>query len=154
MKERHLSTVANNPSKDPRKIVLLIAEDNNVHPTLKKNLRREGYSVLLAVEAEDAYEWMGGGYIHADIVVVDLIGKTTDEALSVGREVRQHAKYNGHTPLIVMAEKYGKDVEGTVVNVEGNDWIHYLGEDPDQLQNLLSRLIKGADENEQEQKIA
>jgi hypothetical protein len=39
-----------------------------------------------------------------------------------------------------MAEKYNKDVEGTDVNVEGNDWIHYLGEEPKQLQNLLACL--------------
>jgi DNA-binding response OmpR family regulator len=136
--------VANNPSKDTCTTILLIAEDKDVHPYLKQNLRRAGYGVLLAVDVEDAIEWMGGGYIHADIVLVDLIGKTTDEALSVGREVRQHAKYNGHTPLIVMAEKYGKDVEGTDVNVEGNDWVHYLGEDPAQLKNLLTRLIAPA----------
>lgn len=96
--------------------------------------------MLLAVETEDAYAWMFGGYVHADIVLIDLMGKTTKEALSIGREVRQHAKYNGHTPLVVMAEKYRKDMDGTDVNVEGNDWIHYLGEDPKQLQNLLARL--------------
>lgn len=39
-----------------------------------------------------------------------------------------------------MAEKYGKDLEGKDVNVEGNDWIHYPGEEPDQLQNLIARL--------------
>jgi hypothetical protein len=39
-----------------------------------------------------------------------------------------------------MAEKYGKDLEGTDVNVSGNDWITYL-EDHDQLRNLLSRLL-------------
>jgi hypothetical protein len=39
-----------------------------------------------------------------------------------------------------MPEKYSKDVEGTDVNIEGNDWVHYLGEDLDQLENLLARL--------------
>ena len=39
-----------------------------------------------------------------------------------------------------MAEKYGKDLEGTDENVGGNDWIFYLGEEPDQLHNLLHRL--------------
>ena len=42
---------------------------------------------------------------------------------------------------VVMPEKYGKDVEGTEVNVEGNDWIFYLGEEPGQLRNLLSCLL-------------
>jgi len=41
-----------------------------------------------------------------------------------------------------MPEEYGKDVEGTEVNVEGNDWIFYLGEEPDQLKNFLARLTQ------------
>lgn len=131
---------AKNPSDGKRSTILLIADDKDVYPQRKRNLRKAGYGVLLAVETEDAYAWMCGGYIHADIVMIDLMGKTTDEALSIGREVRKHAKYNGHTPLVVMAEKYSKDVEGTDVNIEGNDWIHYLGEDPKQLQNLLAYL--------------
>lgn len=57
-----------------------------------------------------------------------------------GRRIREHAKYDGHTPLVVMAEKFGAEVEGTEVNVGGNDWILYLGEEPDQLKRLLARL--------------
>jgi DNA-binding response OmpR family regulator len=146
--------VADSPSTDTRTTILLIAEDKDVHPYLKRYLRQAGYKVLMAVDTEDAFEWIGDGYVHADLVLIDLIGKTTDEALSIGREVREHAKYDGHTPLIVMAEKYSKDVEGTDVNVGENDWVYYLGEDPDQLQNLLSNVIPQAIENEQEQKIA
>jgi hypothetical protein len=41
-----------------------------------------------------------------------------------------------------MPEKYDKEVEGTDINVKDNDRIHYLGEEPDQLKNLLARLIK------------
>jgi DNA-binding response OmpR family regulator len=130
----------NNISKDARPTILLISEDKDVYQSLKQNLRQEGYSVLMTVDKEDALEWMSGGYIHADIVLIDFIGNTIDEALSIGREVRQHAKHNDHTTLIVMADKYGKDLEGTDVNVSENDWIHYLGEEPGQLKNLLSRL--------------
>jgi hypothetical protein len=48
--------------------------------------------------------------------------------------------YNGVTPLVVMAETYGQDLEGTDVNVSGNDWITYL-EDGEQLRRLLPRLL-------------
>lgn len=64
-----------------------------------------------------------------------------EDALSIGRRIREHARSDGHTPLVVMPEKYGKDVEGTENNVEGNDWIFYLGEEHNQLSNLLARLL-------------
>ena len=39
-----------------------------------------------------------------------------------------------------MAEKYGKDLAGTYENAGENERIFYLGEEPEQLQNLLHRL--------------
>ncbi len=43
--------------------------------------------------------------------------KSPEEALGVGRRVREHARYEGHTPLVVLAEKYGEESEGQDVNV-------------------------------------
>jgi DNA-binding response OmpR family regulator len=126
--------------KDTRPTILFIGEDGDTHQPLKRNLRKCGYRVLLAECLEDAIDWIGDGCAHADLVLLDLIGKSTEETLSLGRYVRRQAKYDVHTPLVVMAEKYGKDVEGTEVNVEDNDWIFYLGEEYDRLQNLLARL--------------
>ena len=125
---------------DARPSILFITEDGDDHTPIKQNLRRQGYLVLMAVCLEDAIEWTRGGNVHADVVLIDLTRKTTEETLNAGRLVRRHAKYDGRTPLVVMAEKYGKDVEGTDVNVEGNDWVLYLGEEYDQLSNLLARL--------------
>jgi DNA-binding response OmpR family regulator len=119
--------------------IFLVEEDDDTRPLLKEGLQREGYRVLVALDEEDAFERVSGGGVHADLVLIDLVGKSTEEVLSVGRRIREHAKYDGHTPLVVMAEKYGKDLEGTDVNVEGNDWITYL-EEHDQLRNLLARL--------------
>jgi hypothetical protein len=90
---------------------------------------------------EDATDWMGGGYVHADLVLLDLVRRTTEATVGEGRRIREQAKYGGKTPLVVMAEKYGKDVEGTEVNVKDNDWIFYLGEEADQLRNLLARIL-------------
>jgi CheY-like chemotaxis protein len=120
--------------------ILLVEEDNETRPILANNLRKRGYRVLLALDEEDALERVEGG-VHADLVLVNLVGKSVEEVLEAGRHVRLHAKYDGHTPLVVMPEKYSKDLEGTDVNVAGNDWVHYLGEEPDQLYNLLGRLL-------------
>jgi DNA-binding response OmpR family regulator len=131
--------MSNEQGKQPT--IFLIEEDDETRRPLVENLRSQGYRVIVAIDEEDAMERVEGGHVHADLVLVNLVGKSADEVLSIGRRVRDHAKYDGHTALVVMPEKYGKDVEGTDVNVEGNDWIHYLGEEPDQLKNLLARLI-------------
>lgn len=130
-------------STDNRSTIFLIEEDADAHRLVKQNLRKRGYRVLAVLDLEDAREWVRGAYIHADLVLINLVGKSPEEALEVGRKLREHAKYDGVTPLIVMAEKYGKDLEGTDVNVSGNDWITYP-EDADQLHNLIARLVPQA----------
>lgn len=128
----------NQNGEQPR--IFLIEEDDDTRAVLKRNLARYGYRVLLALDEEDALDRVGAGGTRADLVLIDLINKTEDMVLGIGRRIREHAKFDGETPLVVMAEKYGADVEGTDVNVGGNDWITYL-EDPDQLKNLLARLV-------------
>ena len=125
--------------------IFLIEEDEETRRPLVNNLRSYGYRVIVAVDGEDALERVGGGHVRADLVLVNLIGKSAEEVLSLGRRVREHVKYDGHTPLVVMPEKYGKDVEGKNVKAGGNDWVLYLGEKPDQLRKLLARLLPDAD---------
>ncbi|HYO62641.1 MAG TPA: hypothetical protein VER08_03185 [Pyrinomonadaceae bacterium] len=122
-----------------RATIFLIEEDDDTRGPLVYNLRGYGYRVLISVDEESALD-MADGHVPADLILVNLVGKSVEEALDLGRRVREHAKYDGVTPLVVMPEKYGKDVEGTEANVGGNDWIFYLGEEPSQLRDLLARL--------------
>jgi len=126
--------------QEKRLIIFLVENDDDTRPVLRENLQTEGYRVLLALDEEDALERVNDGGARADLVLVNLVGKSPKDAVNVGRRIREHAKYDGHTPLVVMAEKYGEDLEGTDVNVSGNDWITYL-EDHEQLKNLLARLL-------------
>lgn len=119
--------------------IFLIENDEETRRPLVQNLRAYGYRVLVAIDEEDALERVGGG-VKADLVLVNLVGKTAEEVLSVGRRVREHAKHDGHTPLVVMPEKYAKELEDTEVNVAGNEWVFYLGEELDRLRYLLARL--------------
>jgi CheY-like chemotaxis protein len=123
--------------KDQPTIFLLEADDDT-RPLLKSNLQRYGYRIIIGLDEEDALDRVSGG-LCADLILVDAVGVSLEDALGTGRRIRTHAQRNGHTPLVVMAEKYGREVEGTNVNVVGNDWITYL-EDRDQLKNLLARL--------------
>ena len=129
-----------NDGREKQPTIFLIEEDDETRGPLVSNLRRDGYRVVVAVDEEEALERIGGSVVPADLVLVNLVGKTAEEVMAVGRRVREHAKYDGHTPLVVMPEKYDKALEDTEVNVEGNDWVFYLGEEPDRLHHLLARL--------------
>ena len=122
-------------------IILLIEEDDHTRPILRQNLINDGFHIRLALDEEDALDRVGGNNLQADLILINLIGKTPEEVLTIGRRIREHAKYDGQMPLVVMAEKYSKEQEGTDVNVAGNDWITYL-EEHDQLANLLQRLLQ------------
>jgi DNA-binding response OmpR family regulator len=122
-----------------RKTIFLIEEDDETRPLLRRNLEAEGYRVIVAIDERDALDRVGGG-MPADLLLVNLVGKSLKEALELGRRVREHAKYDGHTPLIVMPEKFGEDLEGTDANVAGNDWVTYP-EDAGQIRALLRRLL-------------
>ena len=120
--------------------IFFIEPDDDTRRLLKRGLRASGYKVLVAEDLEDALEGAEYGLTRADLILLGPLGKSTEESLDIGRRIRGHAKHNGDTPLVVMAERYAKDVEGTDVNVGGNDWVFYLGEDSDQLRNMLARV--------------
>jgi DNA-binding response OmpR family regulator len=128
-----------NDGQDKQRTIFLIEEDDETRGPLVSNLRGYGYRVVVAVDEADALERVGG--VEADLVLVNLVGKTAEEVLKVGRLIRQHARYNGRTSLVVMPEKYDKALEDTEVNVGGSEWVFYLGEEPDRLRDLLARLI-------------
>ncbi len=129
-----------NGNDSRRPTIFLIEEDDDTRPLLKNNLEADGYHVVVALDEADALERAEGGHVPADVVLVNLVGKTAEAALALGQRVRERARYDGRTPLVVMAEKYGEDLEGTDVNVSGNDWITYP-EDAGQLRRLLAKLI-------------
>lgn len=122
-------------------IIFLIEEDDDTRPLLKANLQRDGYQVQISVDEEDAMDRVRDGGQRADLILVNLIGKPPEEVLEVGRRIREHGKYDPSTPLVIMAEKYGENLEGTDAQVGEYDWITYP-EDGEQLHGLLARLLK------------
>jgi DNA-binding response OmpR family regulator len=117
-----------------------LEEDNPVRRAMTKSLRELGYRLLVSADLEDAFEWTSGtGYIHADLVLVNLLGKLPEEALTIGRRLREHSKYDGHTPLVILRENIPQDLQGTDEKVNDLEWICYY-EDIDQVKRLLARL--------------
>ena len=128
------------PPEKTRPTILLVEEDDHARPALKSRLRGLGYRVLVAVDAEDAREWVGAGLARPpDLVLINLVRRSPEEALGAGRELRRHIKYDGQTPLVVMPERVPEELEGTDVHAGGNDWICYY-DDGEQLRTLVGRL--------------
>ncbi|MBA3714057.1 MAG: hypothetical protein H0W76_16635 [Pyrinomonadaceae bacterium] len=132
-----------NTAQENHQTIFLVEEDDDTRPVLKRSLQTFGYRVMVALDEEDAIERVGGGGVHANLILINCVRKTLEEAVNIGRHIRDHASSDGHTPLIVIAEKYGEDLAGTDEKVGENDWFTYP-EDADQLRNLISRLIKAA----------
>jgi DNA-binding response OmpR family regulator len=126
---------------DGQATIFLIEEDDDTRPILRSNLKRYGYRVLLALDEEDALERASGGGARADLILVNLVGKTPEECMEIARRIRHRGEYAGATPLIVIAEKFGKELEGTDARVGDHEWITYM-EDGHQLEALLARLLQ------------
>ena len=89
--------------------IFFLEEDNHARRSMTKSLRELGYRLLVSADLEDAFEWTSGtGHIHADLVLVNLLGKLPEEALTIGRRLREHSKYDGHTPLVILPERSRK----------------------------------------------
>lgn len=129
-----------NEGQKKQATIFLFEEDDETRRPLASNLRGYGYRVIVAIDVEDALERIGS--VEANLILVNLIGKTADEVLKVGRLIRQHSKYNGRMSLVVMPEKYDRALEDTEVNVGGSEWVFYLGEEPDRLRDFLKRLTE------------
>lgn len=122
--------------------ILLIEEDDDARPIIRHNLRREGYDVLVAVDEASALDWLKAGRARADLILVNLVGKTPAEAFAAARRVKAHNALDGATPVVVIAEKYGDGLEGTDVREGEGEWVTYM-EDSAQLHDLLARLTGG-----------
>ncbi len=127
-------------SRQGQMTIFMVEEDDETRPLLKRTMEAHGHRVIVAVNEEDAAEKLDGGHIKAHLFLVNVVGKSPEEALNVGRRLRRHARYDGQVPLVVIADEYGEDLEGKDANFSGNDWVSYP-KDADQLKNLIDRLI-------------
>ena len=124
--------------------IFLIDEDDDSRPSFRLNLKKKGYHVSIAIDEEDALDRVKKGCFDADLVLMNFVRKSSEQILEIGRNICRAGKLSA--PVLVIAHKYGEDLEGKDIKVSENEYITYL-EDGDQLHNLLCRLIPTASEN-------
>src|SRR3978361_721093 len=96
-KVRHMSK-----DSSPLPIILMVEEDDKTRPILRHNLINDGFHVRIALDEDDALDRVGGENTHADLILINLVKKSPEEVLVIGRRIREHAKCDGQTPLVVM----------------------------------------------------
>ena len=72
-------------------------------------------TALVAIDEEDALDRVSNGQMSVDLLLINVVGKSVEDTLQMGRRIREQAKLDGNTPLIVMAEKYRKDLPASAI---------------------------------------
>ena len=129
--------MSNKQQRQP--MILVIEQDDRTRPLLKHNLCKQGYRVLLALDFEDALERAWGRREPPALILINQFNLPLEETINKGQYVRQSAGFPSHTPIVVMAERYGVELEGKDVQVGASEYVTYL-EDGQQLIDLLLRL--------------
>lgn len=118
------------------KTILLLEPDDEVRPLLKETLQLQGYHVVLALDIADAIERIQT--IDLDLILLNQVGQSLETSVNTGQQIRQNA-VSAQIPIIVIAEQYESDLEGTNVQLGENEYVTYL-EDVQQLIDLLHEL--------------
>ena len=119
--------------------ILMVEPDDDVRPLLRTNLHRQGYRVIMTLDEEDAIARARGNSDRPDLILINQYRLALDKVIHRGRRIRQDAGLPSDTPIVIMAERYGEDMEGKDVKVGESEYVTYL-EDGEQLINLLQRL--------------
>ena len=119
--------------------ILLLEQDDQTRPLLMYNLRSQGFRAIVVLEEEDAIERMSGKNVCPDVILLNQVNLSIDEFINMGRRIRRAAGFPCRTPIVVMAERFGVDMEGLDVLVGESEYVTYP-EDAQHLMNLLHRL--------------
>jgi DNA-binding response OmpR family regulator len=119
--------------------ILLLEQDDQTRPLLMYNLRHQGFHVSVVLEENDALERVSGKSACPDVMRIDQVKLSIDEFINMGRRIRRASEELCCTPIVVIAERFGVDMEGLDVLVGESEYVTYL-EDGQQLINLLYRL--------------
>lgn len=126
-------------TKDAPPTILMIELDDDTRPLLRLNLNNWGYRVISALQEEDAIALARGVRDRPDLILLNQVNLPIDEVLNMGRRIRHGAELHSSTPIVIMAEQYGEDMEGKDIKEGESEYVTYL-EDGEQLMNLLHRL--------------
>ncbi|MBD1865592.1 MULTISPECIES: hypothetical protein [Trichocoleus] len=123
----------------PSPRIFVFEPDDEVRPLLKQNLQTWGYDVTLAIDEADALQRVEGGHDRFDLILLNQYNQSIEHSIAIGQQIRQHTVLDSRAPIVILAERYGPDLEGQDIQVGDNEYVSYL-EDGQQLKLILQRL--------------
>ena|SRR6478672_11185509 len=120
-------------------MILMVEPDDDTRPLLKHNLKHQGYRVIVALDEEDAIERMMGKAHCPNLILLNQFKQSIAEVLEMGRRICQTSGLPKDVLIVIVAERYGADLEGQDVQVSDREYVSYP-EDGQQLMNLLQKL--------------
>lgn len=118
---------------------MLIEPDNTVRPILTDNLQSWGYRLIVALDEADARQRTRCQGEPFDLLLINQFGQPIDRFVAIGRDICRAAGLPSSVLVVVMAERYGAELEGQDVQVGECEYVTYL-EDGQQLKHLLNLL--------------
>ena len=120
--------------------ILLVEDDHEIRELMKTFLEDLGYAVALATNEDDSMRLILGDQTRVQLILLNQ-RMLSDDALAVGRRIREHVNVPNSAPVIVLPFEFRKELEGTDENMGGRDYKSYMTSEG-QLENLLAGLLK------------
>ena len=120
-------------------IILVLEPDDETRPLLKHNLCSKGYRAIVVLDVEDAIDRIRGRSEYPDLLLINQMNLSIEECVNLGLYICQSTDFPKHTPIVIIAERYGADLEGQDIQLGEHEYVTYL-EDGQQLMNLVCRL--------------
>ncbi|MBD1909155.1 MULTISPECIES: hypothetical protein [unclassified Leptolyngbya] len=130
-----------NSPRIPSSRIFVVEPDDDTRPLLKDNLQRWGYQVIVAIDETDAIQRLRGGQERFNLILLNQTEQSLDEVMAIGRNIRQYTDLDGLTPILIIAEQYGADLEGQDVHLGDHAYVSYL-EDGQQLKLMIQKLCR------------
>lgn len=100
------------------KRILLIGDDTSVLKTLRRMLRNQGYTVLLALDDQDAYEMTASFQPHLFIINLDF-AYTSVNGLEICNRLRRISK----SPLMVLFSTCSEKIRNQIMNLGADEYL-------------------------------
>jgi DNA-binding response OmpR family regulator len=130
-----------NEAKAPATI-LLVEDDPEIREHMKRFLEELGYTVALATDEDDSLRLIDMDHPKVQLILLNQ-KMLSDDALAVGRRIREHVSVPNSAPVIVLPFEFKTEFEGKDESMGGRDYKSYMTSEQ-QLEDLLAGLLRAS----------